>query len=220
MTPGLLLFAVCSLLCLGGAVSTVTSINPIRGALGLLTTIIGIAGLFLRLNAEFLAAMQILVYAGAVVILFVFVVMLLGPTASLPRDAGRRSFYARAISGGLGAGVAVLLFALLSSTGAHSFPVVGKAHGTVEAVGAQIFKETLVPFELATALLIVAAVGAIAVARSNPQKGTKKHIENPTIRLFHGPLLARDAGYPLDGRTLEERYEADPNRGDDERRAS
>jgi NADH-quinone oxidoreductase subunit J len=212
MTPGLLLFAVCSLLCLGGALVTVTSVNPIRGALGLLGTIIGIAGLFLRLNAEFLATMQILVYAGAVVILFVFVVMLLGPTASLPKDAGRRSFYARAISGALGAGVAVLLFALLSSTATHSFPVVGKEHGTVEAVGMQIFKEALVPFELATALLIVAAIGAIAVARSNPSKSVKKHIENPTIRLFHGPLVARDAGHPLDGRTLEERYESDSDR--------
>jgi NADH-quinone oxidoreductase subunit J len=212
MTPGLLLFAVCSLLCLSGALITVTSVNPIRGALGLLATIIGIAGLFLRLNAEFLAAMQILVYAGAVVILFVFVVMLLGPTASLPKDAGRRSFYARAVSGALGAGVAVLLFALLSSAAQHDFPVVGKEHGTVEAVGMQIFKEALVPFELATALLIVAAIGAIAVARSNPHKDAKKHIENPTIRLFHGPLLARDAGHPLDGRTLEERYESDSDR--------
>jgi NADH-quinone oxidoreductase subunit J len=212
MTPGLALFAVCSLLCLSGAVVTIASVNPIRGALGLLATIIGIAGLFLRLNAEFLATMQLLVYAGAVVILFVFVVMLLGPTASLPRDAGRRSFYARAISGGLGAGVAVLLFALLWSTKPHAFPVVGKEHGTIEAVGARIFQDALVPFELATALLIVAAVGAIAVARSNPSKAGKKRVENPTLRLFHGPLLARDAGHPLDGRTLEERYEDESER--------
>lgn len=215
MTPGIVLFAVCSLLCLGGAVVTVASVNPIRGALGLLATIIGIAGLFLRLNAEFLATMQLLVYAGAVVILFVFVVMLLGPTASLPRDAGRRSFYARAISGVLGAGVAVLLFALLSSSKSHDFPIVGKDHGTIEAVGLQIFQEALVPFELATVLLIVAALGAIAVARANPTKAVKKPSENPTLRLFHGPLLARDAGHPLDGRTLEERYE-----DDSERRAS
>jgi NADH-quinone oxidoreductase subunit J len=103
MTPGLLLFSVCSLLCVGGALFTVLSANPIRSALGLLTTIFGIAGLFLRLNAEFLAAMQVLVYAGAVVILFVFVIMLLGPTAKLIPARGTRSFLARAVGGGLGA---------------------------------------------------------------------------------------------------------------------
>lgn len=199
LSPGLLLFGVCSLLCLGGALFTILSANPIRSALGLLTTIIGIAGLFLRLNAEFLAAMQLLVYAGAVVILFVFVIMLLGPTASLGPTRGTRSFLARAVS------------SLLSSTGAHVFPVVGKDHGTVEAVGRQLFQEALVPFELATALLIVAVVGAIAVARTAPGKHTKEKIDNPTIRLFHGPLLARDAGKPLDGRTLQERYEAERN---------
>jgi cytochrome d ubiquinol oxidase subunit II len=78
MIAGTILFAVCSLFCIVGALIVILSRNPIRGAMGLLATIVGIAGLFLRLNAEFLAAMQLLVYAGAVVILFVFVVMLLG----------------------------------------------------------------------------------------------------------------------------------------------
>lgn len=211
MSAGLLLFGVCSLLCVGGALSTILSANPIRSALGLLTTIIGIAGLFLRLNAEFLAAMQLLVYAGAVVILFVFVIMLLGPTASLGPTRGTRSFLARAVSGGLGVVAGVVVLSLLSSTKQHDFPVVGKDHGTVEAVGRQIFQEALVPFELATALLIVAVVGAIAVARTSHGKHVKQKIDNPTIRLFHGPLLARDAGKPLDGRTLQERYEAERN---------
>lgn len=71
-------FALASLLVLLGGLATVAARNPIRGAMGLLTSIVGIAGLYLMLSAEFLAAIQILVYAGAVVILFLFVIMLLG----------------------------------------------------------------------------------------------------------------------------------------------
>ena len=80
-------FCICSLLCLLGGVATVAAKNPIRGAMGLLTTIIGIAGMYLLLNAEMLAAVQVVVYAGAVVILFLFVIMLLGPVAAQEPDA-------------------------------------------------------------------------------------------------------------------------------------
>src|SRR4029453_6680084 len=76
MSAGDLLFALCAVACLSGAIITISSQNPIRGAMGLLTTIIGIAGLFLKLRAEFLTAIQLIVYAGAVVALFVFVLML------------------------------------------------------------------------------------------------------------------------------------------------
>ena len=81
MNAGSLLFFVCAVACLVGALSTIVAKNPIRGAVGLLTTIVGIAGLFLVLDAQFLAAIQLIVYAGAVVVLFVFVIMLLGPDA-------------------------------------------------------------------------------------------------------------------------------------------
>ena len=81
MTAGNVFFALCSIAALVGAMCTVLAKNPIRGAMGLLLTIVGIAGLFLKLNAQFLAAIQLIVYAGAVVVLFVFVIMLLGPDA-------------------------------------------------------------------------------------------------------------------------------------------
>ena len=83
----LVFFGVCTLLVLVGGVATVGAKNPIRGAMGLLTSIAGIAGMYLGLHAEFLAAIQLIVYAGAVVILFLFVIMLLGPSAASPRDA-------------------------------------------------------------------------------------------------------------------------------------
>ena len=79
-------FGLATLLVLVGGVVTVGAKNPIRGAMGLMTTIVGIAGMYLLLSAEFLAAIQIMVYAGAVVVLFLFVIMLLGPSATSSRD--------------------------------------------------------------------------------------------------------------------------------------
>ena len=76
-------FAVCTLFVLLGAVFTVAARNPIRGAMGLLTTILGVAGMYLLLAAELLAAVQVVVYAGAVVILFLFVIMLIGDRKSV-----------------------------------------------------------------------------------------------------------------------------------------
>ena len=85
-TVEFIFFAVATFFVLGGGVFTVATRNPIRSAMGLLTSIVGVAGMYLLLSAEFLAAIQILVYAGAVVILFLFVIMLLGPSAMSERD--------------------------------------------------------------------------------------------------------------------------------------
>lgn len=203
MTPGFLLFAVCSALSVAGALITILAKNPIRGALGLLATIIGIAGLFLRLNAQFLAAMQLLVYAGAVVILFVFVIMLLGPSAGISEKAGSRSRGARALAGGLSALVSAGALTLIGLGNTTDFTKIGPEHGSVEAVGGRIFRDALVPFEIATILLIVAVIGAIAVARTKPRAAQKAEPENPTLRLYHGPLLARDAEGPVEGTLVE-----------------
>src|SRR5689334_19830099 len=92
-------FALCTLLTLVGGVITVAARNPIRSAMGLLASIVGVAGDYLLLSAEFLAAIQIIVYAGAVVVLFLFVIMLLGPSATSPRDA--RSAIPRYVGAGV-----------------------------------------------------------------------------------------------------------------------
>ncbi len=207
MSAGILLFVVCSLMCVGGALITILARNPIRGAMGLLGTIIGIAGLFLRLNAQFLAAMQILVYAGAVVILFVFVIMLLGPSAGISEGQGARSRFSRLFSGAALAVFGAFALVFIGRGARHDFTVITPAHGSVEAVGGRLFNEGLVPFELATALLIVAVIGALAVARSKPNAKKKVELENPTLRMFHGPLHPRDAERPLSGDTLSERVQ-------------
>lgn len=164
-------FYVCAAVAVAGALFTVGAINPIRGAMGLLLTICGIAALFLSLHAEFLAAVQIIVYAGAVVVLFLFAIMLLGPGAVPPHD--RESLPSR-VAGALG--LAVLsaggIISILVGNGDKTpapFPVLqgGEANalGSIESVAHELFGPGLVPFELSSALLIVAVVGAIAVAR-------------------------------------------------------
>jgi NADH-quinone oxidoreductase subunit J len=204
MNAGNLLFGICSLLCVFGAIIVVLAKNPIRGAMGLLTTIVGIAGLFLRLNAQFLAAIQLLVYAGAVVILFVFVVMLLGPNAALSDLGKRGATISRLIAAAVVSLIGFGSLSLFTGLKTHNFQIIGPEHGSVEAVGRMIFNEGLVPFELATVLLIVAVVGAIAVARTTPSAKKKKFIENPTLRMYHGPLHPRDAERPLDGKVLSD----------------
>jgi NADH-quinone oxidoreductase subunit J len=194
-------FLLCSLVALVGAVGTVAAKNPIRGAVGLLATIIGIAGLFLELHAQFLAAIQLIVYAGAVVVLFVFVIMLLGPDAAATQNELGPASRGKLLRGLAAAffgllGVATLLLGAGLGAEPTRFGELRPDHGSVKAVGRLLFTEGLVPFELATALLIVAVVGAIAVARSRYAPSKRNRIDGPT-RLFHGPVHPRDAGRPL-----------------------
>src|SRR5215469_18222487 len=98
-TLDLVYFYACAAAAVIGALGVVVSKNPIRGAMGLLLLILSVAGLFLALHAQFLAAIQLIVYAGAIVVLFLFVIMLLGPSASTPTDS--RGIVGRAIGGGL-----------------------------------------------------------------------------------------------------------------------
>jgi NADH-quinone oxidoreductase subunit J len=148
-----------------GGLVTVGASNPIRSALGLLGTILGITGMYLLLTAEFLAAIQVLVYAGAVVVLFIFVIMLLGPSATSPADA--RSAIARYVGAGVfaGASIAALSVLLRPSAGTTALPGAPRGFGTIESLGRELFTDGVVPFELSGALLVVAVVGAVAIAR-------------------------------------------------------
>ena len=173
---------VCAAFALAGALSVVVAQNPIRSAMGLLLLILSVAGLFLALDAQFLAAIQLIVYAGAIVVLFLFVIMLLGPSASTPND--RRGIFARSLGGGLFGlvGLGSLWGVVQSSTGHASMRLPDPAFGGIDAFGSVLFADALVPFELSSALLMVAVVGAIAVAKgrqgfASPSRGEAKIIE-------------------------------------------
>jgi NADH-quinone oxidoreductase subunit J len=167
-------FYTCAAIAIAGAIATVAARNPIRGALGLMLMIVAVAGLFLALHAQFLAIIQLIVYAGAVVVLFLFVIMLLGPDASSSRDS--RGQVTRAISGALfGAGSLGGLYLVVRPAWNHAMKLVpvDSAFGGVDAMGRALFGDYVVPFELSSALLMVAIVGAVAVARGRHQTDAK-----------------------------------------------
>lgn len=159
----LVYFLLCALLAVAGAIGTISFPNPIRGALSLLFSIVAIAGIYLQLHAPFLAAIQLIVYAGAVVVLFLFVIMLIGPAAVVPKDA--RAIVARVAGGIAATAVALLVILVLSKKTFGRVPVAQAGFGSVEAIGELLFTDYLVPFEVASFLLMVAIVGAVAVAR-------------------------------------------------------
>jgi NADH-quinone oxidoreductase subunit J len=193
-------FGFVTLLVLVGGVVTVAAKNPIRGAMGLMTTIVGIAGMYLLLSAEFLAAIQIIVYAGAVVVLFLFVIMLLGPSAATPSD--RRGLAVRVFSGGL-FGLAGLsaLWAIASHVirQHHELPMLqpDASFGGIDAFGTVLFSDALVPFELSSALLMVAVIGAVAVARGRQGTRSLSRSEIEAGRAFRPGELT--AGVPHAG---------------------
>jgi NADH-quinone oxidoreductase subunit J len=163
-------FWMCATMAVIGAIATVVAKNPIRGAMGLLMMILAIAGVYLALHAQFLAAIQLIVYAGAIVVLFIFVIMLLGPDATPPHD--KRGEVMRT-AGGLAFGAAgIAAMSLIVRTA----PPIAKGtvlvsppadFGSVESFGRLLFTDALVPFELSSALLMVAIIGAVAVARGH-----------------------------------------------------
>jgi NADH-quinone oxidoreductase subunit J len=158
-------FGVSALATLVGALLTVLAVNPIRSAMALLLSIGGITGLFLGLDAQFLAAIELIVYAGAVVILFVFVIMLIGPDATPPTDS--KAAFSRML-GAVVLGIFALVTAILLGRvggGPHPLPPSRPEFGTIDSFGRELFTRGLVPFELTTALFVVAIVGAMAVAR-------------------------------------------------------
>jgi NADH-quinone oxidoreductase subunit J len=195
------IFALSTLLVLGGGLGTVASKNPIRSAIALLVSILGIAGMFLLLAAEFLAAIQVLVYAGAVVVLFLFVIMLLGPAAQSPADARSAISRYTGAAAFLLAAVGVVALVLKATKGATTTLGAQPAgFGTIEAVGKELFTTNVAPVEFSGALLLVAIVGAVAVARgkqpdpttapatpdANPEAGADKApTRRPTPKEAH-----------------------------------
>jgi NADH-quinone oxidoreductase subunit J len=172
-------------LAVAGALAVVVAKNPIRGAMGLLLLILSVAGLFLALHAQFLAAIQLIVYAGAIVVLFLFVIMLLGPSASTSAD--RRGLAMRVFGGGLfaisgAAALALVIGAMKATNTPLPMPDPDASFGGIDAFGSILFADALVPFEVSSALLMVAVVGAIAVARGRQGAATLSRSELEVAR--------------------------------------
>lgn len=154
-----------------GGVGVITARSPIYSALSLIATLAQLAIMYVLLNAQFIAAAQILIYAGAVMVLFLFVITLLGVRDNL--IVGDLLPFQRFLSICLGGLLllGVIFFVAQSPsaiTGAHRSFNAGLAQGNVRAFGVALFTSFVFPFEVTALLLIVAMIGAVALGRRRP----------------------------------------------------
>ncbi len=169
----LVVFAVAAAMVLGGAIGVLSARNPVHSALLLVLTLFGVAVLFVAQQAQFLAAVQVIVYAGAIVVLFLFVIMLLGVYGNGPTESDGPLRRSLAVVVGLGLLVEAGLLAWASSgelaTGAKAVAGVATGDdGNVEALAETLFTRYLFAFEFTSVLLIIAVVGAVVLARRPP----------------------------------------------------
>jgi NADH-quinone oxidoreductase subunit J len=149
------------------ALFTVTRKNPVTAVMSLVATFFGLAGIYATLSAHFLAVLQVLVYAGAIMVLFIFVVMILNRDEVAPVSVRPLRV--------LGVLASVYLFAKfvdVASVGhrAGSPGTVTESFGTVAGIGDLLFREYLYPFEAISLLLLVAVVGGVVVSRSHQKE--------------------------------------------------
>ncbi len=168
----LFVFVVAALMVLGGAIGVVTRSNPVHAALSLVLTLFGVAVMFVSHEAHFLSAVQVIVYAGAIVVLFLFVIMLLGVDRS--EDLSVEPITAqRPLAAIIGVGVTgIIVAALVSSRSAINVSGDGIDATTVEAADANvrqlarsIFSNNVFAFEVTSVLLLVAVIGTVLMAR-------------------------------------------------------
>jgi NADH-quinone oxidoreductase subunit J len=182
----LVVFLVAGAACLGGALGVVLNRNPVHAALSLVGTLFGIAVLFVAQEANFLAAVQIIVYAGAIVVLFLFVLMLLGvdqaEDLSIEPLGGQRI---AALVMGLGV-LALSLLAIASTGGeatgrrpaADADNRIADGVADIDQLGESLFTDYLFAFEITSVLLVIAIVGAVVLSRKIKRR---EYVNDPVV---------------------------------------
>ena len=153
-----------------GAILTVTRRNAVHSAIFLITALLATAGIFLQLRAEFLFIVQIILYVGGIMVLFIFVIMLVNLDVSVRQlRFARQKWVALLISLALGAQVGLMLWSSRKMPG-QGVPVLNavpadKLPPNSEEVAKSLFSSYLLPFEIASVLLLVAMIGAVVMAK-------------------------------------------------------
>jgi NADH-quinone oxidoreductase subunit J len=168
MSLPFIVFFVCAFLAVLGALTLILAREPIHSALSLILVMVSLAVLYLLLGAEFIAAVQVIVYAGAIMVLFVFVIMLLNAGIEERTDFSKLAKYA-----GLPLGMFLILF--LAHWMAHSLIGQQIANGSLasstsistEALSKMLFREYLFPFETTSILILIAILGALVLAKKD-----------------------------------------------------
>ena len=163
MTGPLIIFLVLAAVAVLGAVSLILQRHPIHSALSLIVVMVALAGLYLLMGAEFVAAVQIIVYGGAIMVLFVFVIMLLNAGAEERTNFSKLATYA-----GVPLAVAIaglIAAAILRSSGNLSTAGPNGALTSTKNLSMLLLREFVYPFELTSFLVLVAILGAIVLAQ-------------------------------------------------------
>jgi NADH-quinone oxidoreductase subunit J len=158
----LLAFVITAAVAVAAAVMVVAEKNAVHAALYLILNIVSLAFLYISLGAEFVGAVQVIVYAGAIMVLFLYVVMFSGAAAT-PDSRDRLAWQKRiAVGGGL---ILVALMVRVLKFGGPRPSAVSSADGSPANIGSLLFTTYALPFEVASLLLLVAMVGAIVLAK-------------------------------------------------------
>ncbi len=159
-----ILFWFLTVLALGSALMVVTSKNPVYSVLYLIIAFFAISGHYILLNAQFLAIVNIIVYAGAIMVLFLFVIMLMNLDADIEPRKNRWLKLAGAVAGGCL--LLVMVAALKSADTKSQLAQMGTGDiGLIKNLGMALFKEYVVPFEISSVLFLSAMVGAVIIGK-------------------------------------------------------
>lgn len=161
MSIHLLLFLAFGAVALAGAVNLLVQRHPINSALSLIAVMAALAGEYLLLGAEFVAAVQVIVYAGAIMVLFVFTIMLLNAGVE-EQTQGSKVALLFGVPGML-LGSLLLAWVMLRHSGTKAVPI-GALLGDPKTLGNLLFHEFLLPFEITSILILIAIMGAVVLA--------------------------------------------------------
>jgi NADH-quinone oxidoreductase subunit J len=178
--PEKILFYAMAAIALGSGILMILARSAVHSALWLVLNFFALSVLYVVLEAHFLAAVQVIVYAGAIMVLFLFVIMLLGVDRREPLEETIR--FQRPIATVLAIGfVVVAVFTINSTIGGTAFRGLSSVNraGNVQAVGRTLFTRYVFPFEVASVLLIVAAIGAMVLGRRRDEEEAASNIASP-----------------------------------------
>lgn len=165
------LFSVFGAICVAGAINLLAQSHPINSALSLIAVMASLAVEYLLLGAEFVAAVQVIIYAGAVMVLFVFVIMLLN-AGQEERTGGSRVAVLFGIPGML-VGSILIAWILLRNSGTESVEI-GALYGSPQSVALLLFRDFLLPFEVTSVLVLIAIMGAVVLASREDAAGERR----------------------------------------------
>ena len=158
-------FILLSLMAVGSAVMMLLSKSPVHSILWLIVVFFAISGHYILLNAQFLAIVNIIVYAGAIMVLFLFVVMLMNLNAENEPAKNHRLQFIGIISGG--SLLLILLSAFMSVKQSHPVMLAGGNAGLIKVLGKTLFTDYVLPFEISSVLFLSAMVGAVVIGKKN-----------------------------------------------------